>query len=70
MQALMRNRRTCRLDEKGELQAAETASKRVPMQGTGADRRVVAMKLSNANRAKASGYPGSSNGQPQGGMNQ
>lgn len=58
LQAPVWNRRTCRLDtdgqskgvrfapwpREGELQAAETASGRVPMRGTGADRLVVAMK--------------------------
>ncbi len=56
-QALAWNRRTCRPDTDGQFwvlaalwsreggpQAAETASGRVPMRGTGADRLVVAMK--------------------------
>jgi hypothetical protein len=57
-QALARNRRTCRLDSDGQSkwaksapwsreggpQAADTASGRVPMRGTGADRPVVAVK--------------------------
>ncbi len=57
-QALAWNRRTCRPDTDGQLnrvlvtlwsqeggpRAAETASGRVPMRGTGADRLVVAMK--------------------------
>ena len=57
-QALAWNRRTCRLDtvdqskwvksapwlQEGEPRAATTASGRVPMRGTGADRSVVAMK--------------------------
>lgn len=43
-QALTWNGRTCRVDDKGEVQAAETARMRVLMQPTGADRRVVAMK--------------------------
>ncbi len=58
-QALAWNRRTCRSDSdgqskrarlarwsrEGEPQAAITASGRVPMRGTGADRLVVAMKV-------------------------
>jgi hypothetical protein len=57
-QALAWNRRTCRPDSDGQLkwvqvapwsqegdpQAANTASGRVPMRGTGTDRLVVAMK--------------------------
>ena len=57
-QALAWNRRTCRPDrdgqskwvqlvpwsQEGDPQAASTASGRVPMRGTGADRPVVAMK--------------------------
>ena len=51
-QALARNRRTCRPDRdgrrswprEGEPQAANTASGRVPMRGTGADRPVVAVR--------------------------
>jgi hypothetical protein len=56
-QALAWNRRTCRPDSddrmrvkfarwsrEGEPQAADTASGRVPMRGTGADRLVVVMK--------------------------
>ena len=51
-QALAWNRRTCRPDRdgwgfwprEGEPQAADTASARVPMRGTGADRPVVAVR--------------------------
>ena len=51
-QALAQNRRTCRPDrdgrcfwpQEGEPQAANTASARVPMRGTGADRPVVAVR--------------------------
>ena len=51
-QALAWNRRTCRPDRdgrrcwprEGEPQAADTASARVPMRGTGADRFVVAVR--------------------------
>ena len=51
-QALAWNRRTCRPDRdgqgfwprEGEPQAANTASARVPMRGTGADRPVVAVR--------------------------
>jgi hypothetical protein len=44
-QALVWNVRTCRPDEKGEVQAAETARTRVPMRGTGAERFVVGLKV-------------------------
>ena len=44
-QALVRNVRTCRLDVKGEVQAAETARTRVPMRGTGAEWSVVGLKV-------------------------
>jgi hypothetical protein len=44
-QALVWNVRTCRLDVKGEVQAAETARTRVPMRGTGAERFVVGLKV-------------------------
>lgn len=44
IQALAWNGRTCRVDEKGEAQVAETTRVRVPMRPTGADRLVVAMK--------------------------
>jgi len=58
LQALARNRRTCRLDtddqftgrdwargsREGGPQVTETTRGRVPMRGTGADRLVVAMK--------------------------
>ena|SRR2546422_1350964 len=42
---------------KGDPQTAETARGRVPMQGTGADRLVVAMKPGNAGGAKGAGRP-------------
>jgi len=43
-QALVRNGRTCRLDAKGDVQAAHTARTRVPKRGTGAEQLVVGMK--------------------------
>ena len=43
-QASLRNVGTCRPDAKGEAQAAETASARVPMRGTGAEMLVVGSK--------------------------
>lgn len=43
-QALIRNRRTCRPDAKGETKSAESGKARVPMRGTGADESVVVMK--------------------------
>src|SRR5712692_8004198 len=49
---------------KGEPQAAETARGRVPMRGTGTDRRVVATKPGNAGGAKAAGCSGLFGGQP------
>ncbi len=49
---------------KGELQAAETVRRRVPMRGTGTDRLVRAMKPGNAGRAKEAGCSGSFGGQP------
>jgi hypothetical protein len=44
-QASMRNRRTCRPDEKGEAQVADTTSARVPKRGTGAEASVVGQKV-------------------------
>jgi hypothetical protein len=44
-QALVWNVRTCRLDAKGDVQAAKTARTRVPMRGTGAEQFVVGMKV-------------------------
>jgi hypothetical protein len=38
--ALMRKARTCRRDDKGEVQVVETMSTRVPMRGTGAEQLV------------------------------
>src|SRR5438876_12446978 len=49
---------------KGEPQAAETTRGRVPMRGTGTDRRVVAMKPGNAGGAKRAGCSGLFSGQP------
>lgn len=42
----------------GDLQVAETTRGRVPVRGTGTDRRVVAGMPGNAGGAKASGCPG------------
>ena len=55
----------------GELQGAKTPRGRVPMQGTGTDRPVVAMKPGNAGGAKGAGHLGLLRGQPlSGGMSQ
>ncbi len=51
----------------GDPQAAETARGRVPKQGAGTDRPVVAKKPGNAGGAKGAGYPGLFGGQPRGG---
>lgn len=52
-EAHTRNAGTCRPDAKGELQVRhEPISRRVPMQGTGADSLVGAMKSGNADGAK------------------
>lgn len=48
----------------GDLQAAETARRRVPMRGRRADRLVVAGKPGNAGGAKETGRPGSFSDQP------
>ena len=45
IQAFTRNRRTYGLDDKGEIQVAETISVRVPIQETLADQPVRAMKF-------------------------
>lgn len=54
----------------GVRRVAETARRRVPLLGTGADRPVVAMKLGNASGAKGTDRPGLFISQPFcGGMN-
>ena len=45
VQALVWNVGTCRLDVKGESSSRDPARARVPMQGTGADDSVVALKV-------------------------
>jgi hypothetical protein len=52
--------RGCR---EGDPQGDETSRGRVPMQGTGTDRPVVAMRPGNAGGAKRAGHPGSNGGQ-------
>jgi hypothetical protein len=44
-QAFVRNVRTCRPDAKGDARVAKSARARVPIQGTGAERLVVGMKV-------------------------
>lgn len=51
-------------DAKGELRSGKTVRGRVPMRATGADGFVVAMKPSNAGRAKGPDLPAKDCGQP------
>ena len=44
IQALVWNVGTCRSDDNGEIQVAETARMRVPIRGTGTDQLVVVLK--------------------------
>ncbi|MEE9295526.1 MAG: reverse transcriptase domain-containing protein, partial [Phycisphaerae bacterium] len=53
------------LRQEGDPQVAETTRGRVPMRGTGTDRRVVVVKPGNAGGAKAPGCSGVVGGQPQ-----
>ena len=72
VQASIWNGRTCRFAVsagrfgrlvEGGLRAAGTVRSRVPRQGTGTDRLVVAVMPGNAGGAKGTDYPGSGTGQ-------
>jgi hypothetical protein len=62
-QALVGNVGTCRSDAKGEPTSGRPKRGRVPMRSGGADRRVVAVKPTNAGGAKASACPAEAGGQ-------
>ena len=63
-QALLGNVGTCRLDVKGEVQVGNAIRTNISMSGTGAEQPVVAMKRSNARRAKGLRHSVSGMGQP------
>ena len=65
LQALFGNVGTCRLDVKGEVQVVDTTRMSVPMQRTGADPPVVAMRSGNADGAKGWGHSVLAVGQPE-----
>ncbi len=64
LQALLGNVGSGRADAKGEIQVVGATRMRVPMQRTGADPPVVAMKSGNADGAKGRGHSVLSVGQP------
>jgi len=63
-QALIGNVGTGRADTKGEIQVGNTTRMSVPMQRTGADPPVVAMRSGNADGAKGRGHSVLAVGQP------
>ena len=63
-QALLGNVGTGRADAKGEIQVVSATRKSVPMQRTGADPPVVAMRSGNADGAKGWGHSVVTVGQP------
>ena len=63
-QAFLRNVGTCRLDVKGKVQVGDTTRMSVPMQRTGADPPVVAMRSGNSDGAKGWGHSVLAVGQP------
>ena len=63
-QALLGNVGTGRADAKGEIQVVSATRMSVPMQRTGADPLVVAMKSGNAGGAKGRGHSVLAVGQP------
>ena len=63
-QALIGNVGTGRADAKGEIQVGDTIRMSVPMQRTGADPPVVAMRSGNADGAKGRGHSVLAVGQP------
>ena len=63
-QALIGNVGTGRADAKGEIQVGSTTRMSVPMQRTGADPPVVAMRSGNSDGAKGRGHSVLAVGQP------